>query len=83
MSPEEKKDLQRMKTLKVREDLPEDLKLAIETFIEQAYIVGEYDLPHMPQEYMENLLKTIAKYPEHNLMLLSLIEILKREDLLE
>ena len=69
MSPEEKKDLQRMKTLKVREDLPEDLKLAIETFIEQ--------------EYMENLLKTMAKYPEHNLMLLSLIEILKREDLLE
>ena len=51
MSPEEKKDLQRMKTLKVREDLPEDLKLAIETFIEQAYIVGEYDLPHMPQEF--------------------------------
>ena len=82
MSPEDKKSLERLKTLKIKDGLPEDLKVAILTFLEQAYIIGEYDLPHMPPEYMESLLKTLAKYPEHNMMTLSLIQILKREDLL-
>ena len=82
MSPDEKENLLRMKTLKVREDVPDDLKVAIKTFIEQAAIVGEYELDHMPSEYMENLLQTMSKYPEYNNVTLSLMEILKREDLI-
>ena len=77
MSPEEREQLKRMKTLKVREDIPDDLRVAIQSFIEQAVIVGEYELDHLPMEYMENLLKTIAKYPEHSVILMDLIELLK------
>ena len=40
MSPEEREQLLRMKTLKVREDIPDDLRVAIQSFIQQAVIVG-------------------------------------------
>tara|TARA_R110001592_G_scaffold138333_4_gene357244 strand:- start:3259 stop:3507 length:249 start_codon:yes stop_codon:yes gene_type:complete len=82
MSPEDKENLKRIKTLKVKEDLPEDLRIAIKTFLEQAYIIGEYDLPHMPPEYMENLLNVLAKYPEHSLFTLTILEILKKDRLI-
>ena len=83
MSPEDRKSLQRIKTLKVRDDIPKDLGVAIKTFMQQAVIIGEYELDHMPMEYLENLLKTIAKYPEHSLLLMELIEILKESELVE
>ena len=83
MSPDQKQDLERMKNLKVREDIPEDLRIAIKSFIEQAVIVGEYELDHMPMEYMENLLKTVAKYPEHSLLLMELIKILKENEIID
>ena len=60
MSPDDRKSLQRIKTLKVRDDIPKDLGIAIEAFMQQAVIIGEYGLDHMPVEYMENLLKTFA-----------------------
>ena len=82
MSPEEKAQLERMKTFQVTEGTPEDLSKAIQTFIQQAVIIGEYELDSMPPEYMENLLQTMSKYPEYNNVTLSLMEILKREDLI-
>ena len=83
MSPEEKKSLERIKTFRVREDIPKDLGDAIKTFMQQAVIIGEYELDHMPMEYLENLLKTIAKYPEHSLLFMELIKILKESELVE
>ena len=83
MSPEQMEELKKMKTLKVREDVPDDLREAIETFIKQAVIIGEYKLDSMPAEYMENLLKTIAKYPEHSILLMELMGILKENELIE
>jgi len=83
MSPEEKEHLLKMKTFEVRKDIPDDLKKAVETFIEQAIIVGEYELDHMPVEYMENLLKTIAKYPEHSILLMELVGILKENEIID
>ena len=80
MSPEQKEDLKRVKNLKIREDIPDDLRIAIKSFLDQAVIVGEYDLDHMPSEYLENLLKTIAKYPEHSILLMELIKILKQSE---
>jgi|TARA_B100000073_G_scaffold50051_1_gene36916 hypothetical protein len=82
MSPEEKEKLKHFKEINVREGTPEDLRKVIETFIQQAIIVGEYELDSMPPEYMENLLQTMSKYPEYNNVTLSLMEILKREDLI-
>ena len=83
MSPEQKEDLKRIKTLKIREDIPDDLKVAIRTFLDQAVIVGEYELDHMPSQYLENLLKTIAKYPEHSLLLMELLQILNKDEIIE
>ena len=83
MLPEDKKSLQRMKTLKVREDIPKDLSIAIEAFMQQAIIIGEYELDHMPVEYMESLLKTFAKYPEYATTFMDMIEILEKNEIIE
>ena len=83
MSPEQKEDLKRIKNLKIRKDIPDDLKIAIKSFLNQAVIVGEYELDHMPSEYLENLLKTIAKYPEHSLLLMELVEILNKDQIID
>ena len=83
MLPEDKKSLQRIKTLKVRNDIPKDLGIAIEAFMQQAIIIGEYELDHMPVEYMENLLKTFAKYPEYDTTFMDMIEILEKNEIIE
>ena len=83
MSPEQKEDLKRIKNLKIRKDIPDDLKIAIKSFLNQAVIIGEYELDHMPSEYLENLLKTIAKYPEHSLLLMELVEILNKDQIID
>ena len=78
MNSEEKKQLESFKELKVKPGTPDDLKLAIQTFIQQAVIVGEYELDTMPTEYTENLLRTMSKYPEYNLLTLELINLVKQ-----
>ena len=83
MSPEDRKSLQRIKTLKVRDDIPKDLGVAIQTFMQQAVIIGEYELDHMPMEYMENLLKTFAKYPEYCETFMDMVKILERNEIIE
>ena len=83
MLSEDKKSLERIKTLKVREDIPKDLGVAIEAFMKQAVIIGEYELDHMPMEYMENLLKSFAKYPEYATTFMDMVEILERNEIIE
>ena len=82
MLSEDKKSLERIKTLKVREDIPKDLGVAIEAFMQQAVIIGEYELDHMPMEYMENLLKAFAKYPEYCETFMDMVEILERDNII-
>ena len=83
MSPKEKEQLERMKTLHVRDDIPKDLSIAIETFIKQAIIIGEYELDYMPSEYMASLLESFAKYPEYSIILLDMIKILEENEFIE
>ena len=84
MLPEDlKRDIQSIKNLKVIDGVPKDLKVAIQTFIEQAIIIGEYELETMPPEYLNNLLKVMSKYPEYNILLSQLIEILNKNELIE
>ena len=83
MLPKEKEQLKRMKTLHVRDDIPKDLSIAIETFIKQAIIIGEYELDYMPSEYMESLLKTFAKYPEYCETFMDMVKILEENELIE
>ena len=83
MLAEDKKSLKRIKTLKVRDDIPKDLGIAIEAFMQQAVIIGEYELDHMPMEYMENLLKSFAKYPEYATTFMDMVEILEKNEIIE
>ena len=79
MSPEEiRKDLKRMKGLRVHPNTPEDLAIAIKTFIQQAVIVGEYNLDTMPGEYVEKLITAFSKYPQYKDLMDDLINILNR-----
>ncbi len=82
MSPEDRERLKHFKRIGVKEHVPEDLAKAIKTFLQQAIIIGEYELDAMPPEYMENLLKVMSKYPEYNKVTLDLIEILKKGDVI-
>ena len=83
MSPEDREKLKHFKRIGVQEHVPEDLATAIQTFLEQAIIIGEYELDAMPPEYMENLLNVMSRYPEYNKVTLDLIEILKKGDIIE
>ena len=69
--------------LEPREDLPEDLKIAIRTFMEQAVIMEEYNTDYINGEYMANLIKAFSKYPEYSLFTYELIESLLKENLQE
>ena len=71
-----------MKMFKVTEGTPEDLSKAIQTFIKQAVIIGEYELDSMPPEYLQNLLDVMSRYPEYNKVTLDLIKILKSNDII-
>ena len=57
-------------------NLPQDLYVAIDTFMQQTVIIGQHNLDFMPSEYMENLIIATAKYPEYSLFLEELISIL-------
>ena len=54
-----------LKSGRVREDIPTDIRIAIETFISSAIMIEEEGLDYMPGEYMGNLLKAFANHPEN------------------
>jgi hypothetical protein len=60
--------------LEPRKDLPEDLKIAIETFMQQAVIMEEYNTDYINGEYMVNLISAFSKYPEFSLFTYELVK---------
>ena len=60
--------------LEPREDLPEDLKIAIKTFMEQVVIMEEYNTDFINGEYMANLINAFSKYPEYSLFTYDLVK---------
>jgi len=60
--------------LKPRPDLPKDLQIAIETFMEQVVIMEEYNTDFINGEYMVNLIKAFSKYPEYSLFTYDLVK---------
>ena len=63
-------------------NLPQDLYVAIDTFMQQTVIIGQNDLDFMPPEYMENLVRAVAKYPEYTSFLEELLAILLGHELI-
>ena len=58
----------------LEEDMPHDLKVAIEAVVTQASIMEEYDLEEMPLEYAQNLIDMSVKYPEYEELIDNLVE---------
>ena len=79
MIEEQRQQLIRLKTMKASNVIPMDLQVAINTFIEQAVITGEYQLDTMPPEYVNNLIDALTKYPEFDFLTKELLEILNKE----
>ena len=60
--------------LEPRKDLPEDLKIAIKTFMEQVVIMEEYNTDYINGEYMANLINAFSKYPEYSIFTYDLVK---------
>ena len=58
----------------LEEDMPHDLKVAIEAVVTQASIMEEYDLEEMPLEYAQNLIDMSEKYPEYEELVDNLVD---------
>ena len=58
-------DIQRLPDkVEIREDTPEDLKVAIETFFEATKMIKEGYVEKMPGEYVANLIEVLDRYTE-------------------
>ena len=64
----------------IEKDVPPNIRLALETFIEGAKMMEEYKLDFMPTEYLANLLEAISTHPEHQEILLELMDIIEDEN---
>lgn len=58
----------------LEEDMPHDLKVAIEAVVTQASIMDEYNLEEMPLEYAQNLIDMSEKYPEYEELVDNLVD---------
>ena len=58
----------------LEEDMPPDLKVAIEAVVTQASIMEEYNLEDMPLEYAQNLIDMSVKYPEYEELVDNLVD---------
>jgi len=50
--------------VEIREDTPEDIKVAIQTFFEATKMIKEGYVQKMPGEYVANLIEVLDRYPE-------------------
>jgi len=81
MSDKVHEELKRFKKFKVRDDIPEDLQVAVQTFVAATVMVGENNLDSMPGEYLANLMEVMDKYPEYHGVLRSIVEDSGLEDI--
>ena len=50
--------------VEIREDTPEDIKVAIQAFFEATKMIKEGYVEKMPGEYVANLIEVFDRYPE-------------------
>ena len=65
--------IEHWKELEPDKDLPKDVQIALQTFVDNAIMVEEYDLEYLPGEVMTSLLGTISNYPKLRPMLEMLV----------
>ena len=66
---------------KVQEHFPQEVKTAVEAFFKATEMMINEELDYVPSEYLGNLLKALAKYPEYNKITLDLIKSAKKGEM--
>tara|TARA_Y100000592_G_scaffold4537_1_gene6534 strand:- start:1752 stop:2009 length:258 start_codon:yes stop_codon:yes gene_type:complete len=64
---------------KLRPGFPKDVQVATEAFFKATQMMIDEELEYVPSEYLFNLLKTLAKYPEYNKITLDLLKSAQKE----
>ena len=64
--------------IKSKDEKPEDIKVAIETFFKATKMIKEGYVDKMPGEYVTNLVEVLNKYPEYKNLSRELVTIVMR-----
>ena len=65
--------------LVVKDHFPEDVRVAVTTFLAAGKMMVDENLTHMPSQYLENLLDVLCKYPEYNNITMDLVRAYNKE----
>tara|TARA_B100000214_G_scaffold312375_1_gene244666 strand:- start:377 stop:625 length:249 start_codon:yes stop_codon:yes gene_type:complete len=65
--------------IEVKEHFPEEVQLAVKTFLTASKMMVDEKLDYLPGEYLVNLLKTLEKYPEYNNITMDLVRAFNKE----
>ena len=65
----------------VKPHFPKEVRVAVESFFKATEMMLNEELDHVPSEYLGNLLKALAKYPEYNKINLDLIKSMKEGEM--
>ena len=65
---------------KVQEHFPEEIRIAVESFLEASKMMVDEKLDYLPGEYLVKLLKVLEKYPEYNNITLDLVKSILKKD---
>ena len=71
-----------IKEYDISDKLPEDIRISLETLLEQTRIMEEYDLESIPGEYMANFMNTLSKHPEYEYVLMDFFEALIENEMI-
>ena len=62
----------------IKGDHPEDVHKAIDSFFHAGKMLVDHpEIGHIPQEYVENLIGTLAQHPQYHPLVLELIGIIR------
>ena len=64
----------------VQEHFPEDIQIAVQSFLEASKMMVEEKLDYLPGEYLANLLEILQKYPEFNNITMDLVKSILKKD---
>ena len=78
----EERVMKRLKSgdFRVHEHFPEEVKVAVQSFLSASKMMVEEKLDYVPSEYLVKLLKVLEKYPEYNNITMDLVKTILKED---
>tara|TARA_B100002019_G_C21247113_1_gene588987 strand:+ start:1640 stop:1894 length:255 start_codon:yes stop_codon:yes gene_type:complete len=74
-----KKILMNPKGYQLKDGYPEEVQVAVKSFLEATKMVMTENLDHIPHEYLTNMMEVLIKYPETQKVAWELVQILKKD----